>query len=123
MLSKRLDVIEPSCTIGISSKVKSMRSSGIDVISLSIGEPDFNVPKKAIEYGIKSLNENCTKYDLVPGLISLREEICKKLLIENNCDYSIDEIVLSSGAKNALTNALLVLTDPDDEVLIPKPFG
>ena len=80
MLSKRLDVIEPSCTIGISSKVKSMRESGIDVISLSIGEPDFNVPKKAIEYGIKSLNENCTKYDLVPGLISLREEICKKLL-------------------------------------------
>ena len=122
MLSKRLDVIEPSCTIGISSKVKSMRESGIDVISLSIGEPDFNVPKKAIEYGIKSLNENCTKYDLVPGLISLREEICKKLLVENNCDYSIDEIVLSSGAKNALTNALLVLTDPDDEVLIPKPF-
>ncbi len=122
MLSNRLNIISPSCTIGISSKVKNMRESGMDVISLSIGEPDFNVPKKAIEYGIKSLNENRTKYDLVPGVTILREEICKKLLEENNCCYSADEIVLSSGAKNAITNALLVVTDPGDEVLIPKPY-
>ena len=122
MLSERLSVISPSCTIGISSRVKSMRESGIDVISLSIGEPDFNVPKKAIECGIKSLNDNCTKYDLVPGITILREEICKKLLEENNCKYSIDEIVLSSGAKNAITNALLAVTNPGDEVLIPKPY-
>lgn len=122
MLSNRLNIISPSCTIGISSKVKSMRESGIDVINLSIGEPDFNVPKKAIECGIESLNENCTKYDLVPGITILREEICKKLLEENSCHYSIDEIVLSSGAKNAITNALLVVTDPGDEVLIPKPY-
>lgn len=122
MLSNRLNIISPSCTIGISSRVKNMRESGMNVISLSIGEPDFNVPKKAIEYGIKSLNENCTKYDLVPGLTILRDEICKKLLEENNCCYSIDEIVLSSGAKNAITNALLAVTDPGDEVLIPKPY-
>ncbi|MEG0181675.1 MAG: pyridoxal phosphate-dependent aminotransferase [Terrisporobacter sp.] len=122
MLSKRLDVITPSCTIGISSKVKNMREAGIDVISLSIGEPDFNIPKKAIEYGIKSLNENYTKYDLVPGLTILREEICKKLSKENNCSYSVDEIVLSSGAKNAITNTLLAVTNPGDEVLIPKPY-
>ena len=122
MLSKRLDKISPSCTIGISSKVKEMKKSGVDVINLSIGEPDFNVPRKAIECGIKSLNENCTKYDLVPGITILREEICKKLLEENNCKYSIDEIVLSSGAKNAITNALLAVTNPGDEVLIPKPY-
>lgn len=122
MLSNRLNVISPSCTIGISSKVKQMRQSGKDVISLSIGEPDFNVPKKALECGIQSLNENCTKYDLVPGLTILRDEICKKLLEENNCHYSSDEIVLSSGAKNAITNALLVVTDPGDEVLIPEPY-
>lgn len=122
MLSKRLDVITPSCTIAISSKVKNMKESSIDVINLSIGEPDFNVPRKAIECGIDSLNKNCTKYDLVPGLTILRDEICKKLLKENNCHYSIDEIVLSSGAKNAITNALLVTTDPGDEVLIPKPY-
>ena len=122
MLSKRLDVITPSCTIGISSKVKSMKESGISVLNLSIGEPDFNVPRKAIECGINSLNKNSTKYDLASGLAMLREEICKKLLEENNCNYSIDEIVLSSGAKNAITNALLVTTDPGDEVLIPKPY-
>lgn len=122
MLSNRLSIISPSCTIGISSKVKKMRESGKDVISLSIGEPDFNVPKKALECGVQSLNENCTKYDLVPGLTILRDEICKKLLEENNCCYSSDEIVLSSGAKNAITNALLVVTDPGDEVLIPKPY-
>ncbi len=122
MLSNRLSIISPSCTIGISSKVKEMRESGKDVISLSIGEPDFNVPKKALECGVKSLSENCTKYDLVPGLTILRDEICKKLLEENNCFYSSDEIVLSSGAKNAITNALLVVTDPGDEVLIPKPY-
>lgn len=122
MLSNRLNVISPSCTIGISSKVKQMRESGKDIISLSIGEPDFNVPKKALECGVQSLNENCTKYDLVPGLTILRDEICKKLLDENNCHYSSDEIVLSSGAKNAITNALLAVTDPGDEVLIPKPY-
>ena len=122
MLSNRLNIISPSCTVGISSKVKNMRESGLDVISLSIGEPDFNVPKKAIECGIESLNKNCTKYDLVPGITILREEICKKLLEENNCCYSPDEIVLSSGAKNAITNALLAVTDPGDEILIPKPY-
>ncbi len=122
MLSNRLNVISPSCTIGISSKVKNMRESGLDVISLSIGEPDFNVPKRAIECGIESLNKNCTNYDLVPGITILREEICKKLLEENNCCYSPDEIVVSSGAKNAITNALLIVTDPGDEVLIPKPY-
>ena len=122
MLSNRLNVISPSCTIGISSKVKNMRESGMDVISLSIGEPDFNVPKRAIECGIESLNKNCTNYDLVPGITILREEICKKLLKENNCCYSPDEIVVSSGAKNAITNALLIVTDPGDEVLIPKPY-
>lgn len=122
MLSNRINIISPSCTIGISSKVKNMRELGINIIDLSIGEPDFNVPRKAIEYGIKSLNENCTKYDLVTGITILRQEICKKLLEENNCYYNVDEIVLSNGAKNAITNSLLAVTDPGDEVLIPKPY-
>ncbi|WP_300279406.1 pyridoxal phosphate-dependent aminotransferase [Peptacetobacter sp.] len=121
-LSKRLDTMTPSFTIGISSKVKEMNSNGIDVLNLSIGEPDFTVPEKAKAYGKKSLDENCTKYDLVPGLKILREEIVKKLKKENNCDYSIDEIVVSSGAKNSITNALLAITNPGEEVLIPKPY-
>lgn len=122
MLSNRLKNITPSVTVGISSKVKELKSQGIDVISLSIGEPDFNVPDKAKEYGKKSLDDNKTKYDLVPGIMELREEICRKLSVENNISYTPDQIVLSSGAKNSITNVLLTLTDPRDEVLLPLPY-
>jgi aspartate aminotransferase len=122
MLSNRLSSITPSYTIGISSKVSEMQNSGIDVINLSIGEPDFNIPDNSKYHGINSLNANCTKYDLVPGLKILREEICNKLLNENNCDYSLDEIVVSSGAKHCITNTLLALTNFGDEVILPKPY-
>lgn len=122
MLSNRLNSITPSYTIGISSKVNEMKGNGIDVIDLSIGEPDFNVPSIAKSYGINSLNKDCTKYNLVPGLKILREEICNKLLRENNCSYSLDEIVVSSGAKHSITNTLLALTNPGDEILLPKPY-
>ena len=122
MLSKRLDNIMPSVTVAISSKVKEMQAKGIDVISLSIGEPDFNVPEKAKEYGKKSLDDNKTKYDFVAGIPELREEICKKLKRENGLDYSPSDIVLSSGAKNSITNSLLAVTDPGDEVILPLPY-
>lgn len=122
MLSSRLKNVTPSVTVAISSKVKEMKSQGIDVISLSIGEPDFNIPEKAKEYGKKSLDENKTKYDLVPGLIELRKEICHKLKRENNIEYTPDQIVLSSGAKNSITNAVLSVTNPGDEILLPLPY-
>lgn len=122
MLSNRLSSITPSYTIGISSKVSNMKSIGIDVINLSIGEPDFNVPDNAKNFGIDSLNKNFTKYDMIPGLKILREEICNKLLNENNCTYLSDEIVVSSGAKNCITNTLLALLNNNDDVLLPKPY-
>lgn len=122
MLSNRLSSITPSYTIGISSKVSEMQSLEIDVINLSIGEPDFTVPSIAKSKGIESLNSDYTKYDMVSGLKILREEICNKLLKENNCNYSIEEIVVSSGAKNCITNTLLALTNPNDDVLLPKPY-
>ena len=122
MLSNRLSSITPSVTIGISSKVSELKNLGRDIINLSIGEPDFNVPEKAKSVGIDSLNNNETKYNLVSGIKILREEICKKLLSENNCNYSIDEIVVSNGAKHAITNTLLAVTNPGDEVLLPKPY-
>ncbi len=122
MLSDRLNFLTPSYTVGISSKVKEMKKDGIDVINLSIGEPDFNVPEKAKSYGINSLNENQTKYDLVPGLAILREEICKKMKEENKCNYTPDEIVVSSGAKNSISNALLAITNYGDEIILPKPY-
>lgn len=122
MLSNRLNNITPSYTIGISSKVRSLKTEGKAIIDLSIGEPDSFVPDQAKKYGIDSLNENLTNYDVVPGLKVLREEICNKLKIENNCTYDIDNIVVSSGAKNAITNTLLAILNPGDDVLVPKPY-
>lgn len=122
MLSNRLSQITPSYTIGISSKVSELRLKGKNIIDLSIGEPDLYIPKKAKDYGIESLENNLTKYNMVPGLKVLREEICNKLLLENNCSFSVDEIVVSSGAKHSITNTLLALTNPGDEVLVPKPY-
>lgn len=122
MLSNRLGNITPSYTIGISTKVAELNAKGKNIIDLSIGEPDFYIPEKAKQYGIDSLNNNLTKYNMVPGLKILREEICKKLSIENNCSFSIDEIVVSSGAKHSITNTLLALTNPGDEILVPKPY-
>ena len=122
MLSNRLGNITPSYTIGISTKVADLNAKGKNIIDLSIGEPDFHIPEKAKQYGIDSLNDNLTKYNMVPGLKILREEICKKLSIENNCSFSIDEIVVSSGAKHSITNTLLALTNPGDEILVPKPY-
>lgn len=122
MLSNRLKNITPSVTVGISTKVKELKGQGIDVINLSIGEPDFTIPEKAKEVGIQSLHDNKTRYDMVPGLVELREEIVKKLKNENNLDYTKDQIVVSSGAKNSITNVLLAVTDPGDEVLLPIPY-
>ncbi len=122
MLSSRLNNITPSYTIGISSKVRDLKTSGKSIIDLSIGEPDLSVPNVAIQHGINSLNENLTNYDLVPGLKILRDELSKKLNLENDCDYAPEEIVVSSGAKNAITNALLAVLNPGDDVLVPKPY-
>lgn len=122
MLSSRLNNITPSYTIGISSKVRDLKSSGKNIIDLSIGEPDLSVPNAAIQHGINSLNENLTNYDLVPGLKILRDELSKKLNLENDCDYAPEEIIVSSGAKNAITNALLAILNPGDDVLVPKPY-
>lgn len=122
MLSSRLNNITPSYTIGISSKVRDLKASEKNIIDLSIGEPDLSVPNAAIQHGINSLNENLTNYDLVPGLKILRDELSKKLNLENDCDYAPEEIIVSSGAKNAITNALLAILNPGDDVLVPKPY-
>lgn len=122
MLSKRLETLTPSYTLEISSKIRQLKDLNLEVIDLSIGEPNFNVPIRAKLYGIESLNNNYTRYDTVTGIKPLKEEICKKLLKENNCTYCPEDIVVSSGAKHCLTNTLLALTNPNDEVLIPIPY-
>jgi aspartate aminotransferase len=122
MLSKKIELITPSFTFGISSKVNILRKNGETIIDLSIGEPDFTTPVSGKEKALEAINLNMTKYDLVPGLLPLREAICQKLSTENQVNYLPSEIVASSGAKNAITNALMAVLDPGDEVLVPSPY-
>ncbi|PAB55347.1 pyridoxal phosphate-dependent aminotransferase [Anaeromicrobium sediminis] len=122
MLSKKAQNITPSLTLGISTKVRELVKEGLDIINFSIGEPDFHTPTKAKEAGIKSIEENHTRYGPASGLVELRQAICNKLQKENHISYNVDEIVVSSGAKHAITNTLMALIDPGDEVIIPKPY-
>ncbi len=122
MLSKKLSNITPSYTIGISTKVNELKSQGIDIINLSIGEPDFFTPDAAKECAVNAIHANKSKYDDAAGLKALRSAIKEKLKKENNIDYDIEEIVVSSGAKHAITNTLIALLDDGDEVIIPKPY-
>ncbi len=122
MLSKKIMSITPSFTISISSKVALLKSEGKEIIDLSIGEPDFMTPNAGKIAAKDAIEHNKTKYDMVPGLVPLREEIAKKLYHENHVKYLSSEIVVSSGAKNAITNALTAILDPEDEVIIPAPY-
>lgn len=122
MLSKKLASVTPSVTIGISTKVNELKKQGYQIVNLSIGEPDFFTPEKAKAAGIKAINENKTKYDAAAGVKELRDVIVEKLKVENNVSYTAEEIVVSSGAKHCISNALIALLDPGDEVLIPKPY-
>lgn len=122
MLSKKLDYITPSYTIEISTKVSQLKSEGVNIINLSIGEPDFFTPDHAKDKAIEAIHDNRTKYDAAAGLKELRRAISDKLREENNIHYDLDEIVVSSGAKHSITNTLIALLDPGDEVIIPKPF-
>lgn len=122
MLAKKLKHITPSYTLGISTKVKELRASGENIINLSIGEPDFFTPEAAKDWAKKAMEDNKTKYDSVSGIKELKTAIVEKLKSQNNLSYEADEIVVSSGAKHSITNALMALLDPEDEVLIPKPY-
>jgi len=122
MLSKKVSSITPSFTIGISTKVKELKNQGIEIVNLSIGEPDFFTPESAKNSAIKAIEANKTKYDAAPGLTELRNAIVEKLKTENGLNYKTEEIVVSSGAKHAITNALIAITDPGDEIIIPKPY-
>lgn len=122
MLSKRASTITPSITLGISSKVKDLKAKGESIINLSIGEPDFLTPDKVKEAGKKAIDNNVTKYDAASGNLELKKAICEKLQRENGLHYDSDQIVVSSGAKHSITNALLATINPGDEVLIPVPY-
>ena len=101
---------------------RELRSQGIDVIDLSLGEPDFDTPEHIKQAAIQAINDNWTHYTPVSGYLDVREAVCSKLKRDNNLDYTLDQIVLSTGAKQSLANALLAIVDDDDEVLIPTPY-
>lgn len=101
---------------------RELRAKGIDVIDLSLGEPDFDTPEHIKESAIKAIEENWSHYTPVSGYLDLREAICQKFKRDNNLDYTPEQIVVSTGAKQSLANAILSLVDEGDEVLIPTPF-
>jgi aspartate aminotransferase len=121
-LSDRLLAMEESATIAMSRKSRELKTQGKDVISLSLGEPDFNTPQFIKDAATEAMNNNFTKYMPVPGYDDLRDSISKKFKRDNNLDYGADQIVVSTGAKQSIANVVLTLINPGDEVIIPAPF-
>lgn len=117
-LSRKSQAIEPSLTLAITAKAKEMKEKGIDVISFSAGEPDFNTPKNIINAAIKAMEDGNTKYTSVNGILQLREAICKKFKDDNGLEYNPSQIVVSTGAKQSLANTFLAILNPGDEVIV-----
>ena len=121
-LSERLNRLAPSATLAMSQKSSEMKAQGIDVINLSVGEPDFNTPDHIKEAAKIAIDQNYSKYSPVPGYIDLRQAVSAKLKNENNLEYSPAEILVSNGAKQSVCNTVLALIDEGDEVIIPAPY-
>lgn len=121
-LSDRLNRLAPSATLAMSQRSSEMKAAGIDVINMSVGEPDFNTPEHIKEAGKKAIDENYSKYSPVPGYMDLRQAIAGKLETENGLSYSPQEIIVGTGGKQGVCNAILALVNPGDEVIIPAPY-
>lgn len=121
-LSEKAMAIKPSVTLEIAAKAKEMKGRGEDVISFSVGEPDYNTPENIRTAGIKAINEGITKYTPASGMVELKEAVCHKLLNENNLQYSPKDIIVSNGGKHSIYNALMAITNPGDEVIISVPY-
>ena len=121
-LSDRINNITEPQTIGMARKARELKEKGIDVISLSLGEPDFNTPEYVKLAAKKAIDENFSHYTPVSGYLELRQAIAKKLKRDNNLDFAADQIVVSTGAKQSIANAMLCIINPGDEVLVPAPY-
>ncbi|MBR6842709.1 MAG: pyridoxal phosphate-dependent aminotransferase [Prevotella sp.] len=121
-LSSRLQRLAPSATLAMSQKSSEMKAQGIDVINMSVGEPDFNTPDAIKEAAKKAVDDNYSKYSPVPGYPDLRKAIVAKLKNENQLDYTINEILVSNGAKQSVCNTIMALVDDGEEVIIPAPY-
>lgn len=121
-LSERIKSLSVSQTLAMAQKSRELKAKGIDVISLSLGEPDFNTPDYIKEAAKQAIDENYSKYPPVPGYTDLREAISKKFKDENGIDYSPDQIIVSAGGKHSLINVILSIVNPGDEVIILAPY-
>lgn len=120
-ISDRIKRMAASQTLAMSQKSSELRAAGVDVINLSVGEPDFNTPDHIKAAAKKAVDDNYTRYPPVPGYMDLREAIAKKLKQENGLDFSPAQVVVSGGAKQSLSNIILSCINPGDEVIIPVP--
>ena len=121
-LSNRLQRLAPSATLAMSQKSSEMKAQGIDVINMSVGEPDFNTPDAIKEAAKKAIDDNFSRYSPVPGYPDLRKAIVAKLKNENQLDYTINEILVSNGAKQSVCNTVMALVNDGEEVIIPTPY-
>ena len=121
-LSDCLKRLSPSATLAMSQKSNEMKANGIDVINMSVGEPDFNTPDHIKEAAKKAVDDNFSRYSPVPGYVDLRKAIVEKLRNENHLEYGVTEISVSNGAKQCVCNAVLALVNPGEEVIIPAPY-
>mgnify|MGYP002659545372 FL=1 len=121
-LSDRLNRLAPSATLAMSQKSSEMKAQGIDVINMSVGEPDFNTPENIKEAAKKAIDDNFSKYSPVPGYPDLRKAIVAKLKNENGLDYTVNEVIVGTGGKQGICNVILALVNPGDEVIIPAPY-
>lgn len=122
LLSERINKLQTSATLAMAAKARALKAEGKDIISLSLGEPDFNTPDFIKEAAIQAINDNYTSYPPVDGYPALKEAIAGKFKRDNNLTYSAAQIVVSTGAKQALANAALVCINPGDEVILPCPY-
>ncbi len=120
-ISKRVQALAPSQTLAMSQKSQELKAQGVDVINLSVGEPDFFTPDFIKEAAKKAIDDNFSFYTPVPGYLSLRKAISEKLRRENGLDFAPEQIVVSNGAKQSLCNVILTVVNPGDEVVIPTP--
>jgi aspartate aminotransferase len=121
-LSNRLQRLAPSATLAMSQKSSEMKAQGIDVINMSVGEPDFNTPDAIKEAAKKAIDDNYSRYSPVPGYPDLRKAIVAKLKNENQLDYTVNEILVSNGAKQSVCNTVMALVNEGEEVIIPAPY-
>ena len=120
--SRRINLIQPSSTMALTSKANELRQKGEDIIVLTVGEPDFDTPKYIKDSAKIAIDNGMTKYTAVDGTLSLKKAIIKKFKSENNLDYGLDEVVVSAGCKQSIFNFLQVIIDNGDQVIIPQPY-